>query len=328
MIAPMDPHREAGTEAGVPKDLMSDHDRWKAFHQWKSAAVVKALLPFGQFLGAPSADSPGVLMYHRVVPVGRHSEPSWNVTPEVFEQQLRGLLDQGYQPLRLSELIQYSEEGRAVPLNSFVVTFDDGYANNALYATPILKDLNVPATIFLATGFIGSDRPFPFDDWTEKGSPEVKAETWRAATIAECEGMLDSGFIEFGSHTHTHEDFRDRPDAFRQNLQQSLEWLDNQFGVRKPTLSLPYGIVERGFAGPSYFEAAQSLGCTCCLTTEEEVLDVSQSPFGWGRFIAEQRDTAGSLAVKLDGWRDLIRNVWRKVRFKNELVVPNEPSKG
>lgn len=321
MVASTNRRDESDSKTGVPKDLLVDHDRWKTFHQWKSAAVVKAMQPLGQMWKAPFAASPGILMYHRVVPVGKHSEPSWNVTPDVFEEQLRGLLDQGYQPIRLSELIQCSQAGRAIPEQSFVVTFDDGYANNALYATPILKELNVPATIFLATGCLATDQPFSFDDWKEKGSFDVKDETWRAATLAECDGMLDSGVIEFGSHTHTHEDFRDRPNAFQENLQQSLNWLQTQYGITQPSLSLPYGIIERGFAGPAFFETAQSLGCSCCLTTEEEVVDVNGSPFGWGRFIAEQRDTASSLGVKLDGWRDLIRDVWRKVRGKNEVVA-------
>lgn len=322
MVAPSNPNRNVPARAGVPHDLLGDNDRWKAFHQWKSAAVVKACQPLGKLLDAPAADCPAILMYHRVVPVGNHSEPTWNVTPDVFEDQLRGLLRRGYEPLQLSALLRLVANGQPIPPHSFVVTFDDGYANNAQFATPVLKKLNVPATVFLATKYLESNQPFPFDDWQEKGSRGVDASTWRAATIAECEQMLESGVIEFGSHTHTHEDFRERPDAFEVSLLQSLEVLDQRFGIKQPTLSLPYGIVNQGFAGPSYFDISRELGCTCCLTTEEELVDVAASPFGWGRFIAEQHDTADSLAVKIDGWRDIIRNVWRVLRGKKQAIKP------
>ena len=45
-----------------------------------------------------------------------------------------------------------------VPDNTVVITFDDGYRDNYLNAFPILKDLSIPATIFLATDAIGSQR--------------------------------------------------------------------------------------------------------------------------------------------------------------------------
>jgi len=96
--------------------------------------------------------------------------------------------------------------------------------------------------------------------------------------------------------------------------EQSCDLLRREFGIRRPALSLPYGIINRGFAGPSWYTAAQRAGLSCCLTTEEQLVDPAQSPFGWGRFIAEQHDTASTLGVKLDGWRDAARDLWRQVR--------------
>ena len=285
----------------------------RRFHAWKASAVVKACVPFSRLVRSPHATRPGILMYHRVVPRGQEL-PTWNVSPEKFRSQLAGLLDRGYVAWSLSQLIEQSQTGGPIPENVFVVTFDDGYANNFLYALPILKELQVPATIFLATAYLNSTVPFPFDDWFQKGTSQVCSETWRALTYHECEQLLDSGVVEFGSHTHTHEDFRGRPDAFRDNLSESMDLLRDRFGIVSPTLSLPYGIVKAGFAGPEYFETAKQLGACCCLTTEEELLSPGSSPFGWGRFIAEEFDTASTIAVKLDGWRDAARDTWRRVR--------------
>lgn len=300
----------------VPADLLGIHPVAKFIHEFKAAAVVNACIPISKILPAPKASHPGVLMYHRVVPDPTNHQPSWNVTPDQFHKQLTGLLDAGYRAWSLTQLLQHFRSDRKIPDNVFVVTFDDGYANNYLHALPILKQLNVPATIFLATGYLGSSDPFPFDDWAHKGSDEVNPDTWRALTLAECHEMLECDLIEFGSHTHTHEDFRHRPDAFRENIRTSVKMLSEEFGIQRPTLSLPYGIVNEGFAGDEYSFTSAEEGAICCLTTEEEVIDLDSSGFGWGRFIAEQHDTAATLAVKLDGWRDSARDHWRWLRGK------------
>ena len=300
----------------VPSDLLGDVDRMQRFHALKSSAVVRCCIPLSRILTAPQAAKPGILMYHRVVPTSRHCQPTWNVTPDRFRAQLSGLLKRGYVAWSLSQLVEASASQESIPDNVFVVTFDDGYANNLIHALPILEELNVPATIFLATSYLGSKDPFPFDDWKQKGNVDVDPDTWRALTLDETYQLLDSNLIELGSHTHTHEDFRNRPEAFRDSLSNSIDVLEREFGILNPTLSLPYGIVERGFAGPTYFATARSLGTTCCLTTEEETVNPQDSPFGWGRFIAEQHDSADTLAVKLDGWRDTVRDRYRRLRGK------------
>ncbi|MEZ6125673.1 MAG: polysaccharide deacetylase family protein [Planctomycetaceae bacterium] len=310
----MDAEIRNSVSCNVPLDLQTASPLMRRFHDWKAAAAIRACIPLNRALAAPAASLPGILTWHRIVPVGDFTPPTWNVSPDRFRSQLQGLLQQGFTPWPLSRLIAAMTGGQQLPENVFVVTFDDGYYNNLRYALPVLKELQVPATIFLATGWLDATEPFPFDDWSLKGTTAVHWETWRALTIRECHSLLESNLIEFGSHTHTHEDFRGRPDAFRSSLQRSLDFLLDHFGIYRPALALPYGILNKGFAGPEYFQTAEDLGTTCCLTTEEELIPVGSSPFGWGRFIAEQHDTANTLAVKLNGWRDSLRNAYRRLR--------------
>lgn len=298
----------------VPTDLLDQNPGIRRFHEWKAATVVRACVPLSRFCTAPKASEPGILMYHRVVPEGSKQRPTWNVTPDRFRDQLSGLQRQGYAAWSLSRLVSAAANDEKIEDNVFVVTFDDGYANNFLHALPILEELGIPATVFLATAYLNSAAPFPFDDWCDKGRSDVSPDAWRPLTLNECHEMLKSDLIEFGSHTHTHEDFRNRPEAFHDNLQLSAGVLKQEFGLERPLLSLPYGIISRGFAGPSYFSTAKALNFGCCLTTEEQLIPHGTSPFGWGRFIAEQHDTAGTLGVKLDGWRDAVRNQWRRIR--------------
>jgi peptidoglycan/xylan/chitin deacetylase (PgdA/CDA1 family) len=66
-----------------------------------------------------------------------------------FENHLK-LLIKYCTPVSLESVISNEK----LPGNPVVLTFDDGYKNNFLYAYPLLKKYKVPATIFVTTGFI------------------------------------------------------------------------------------------------------------------------------------------------------------------------------
>ncbi len=53
---------------------------------------------------------------------------------------------------------------RRLPKRATAITFDDGYACNALVAAPMLRANKHPATFFLTTGAIGSEREFWWDE--------------------------------------------------------------------------------------------------------------------------------------------------------------------
>lgn len=96
-----------------------------------------------------------ILMYHAVVPDNRPYRLWTHVKVNEFRQQIR-FLKNNYRVLSLSEVTRRVASGSALPDNVAVVTFDDGFLNNYVHAYPILKQEQVPATIFLATGFVDS----------------------------------------------------------------------------------------------------------------------------------------------------------------------------
>ncbi len=102
-----------------------------------------------------------ILLYHRVGDVG--SDP-WmlNVRPDNFKEQLQ-IMREVARPLTLNQLVQILRKGKT-PHRALAVTFDDGYANNLYNAKPLLEHYDIPATVFIATGFTDQNREFWWDE--------------------------------------------------------------------------------------------------------------------------------------------------------------------
>ena len=85
---------------------------------------------------------------------GSHEEV---LSVDAFDAQL-SYLARNYDPISLAELVDGLRGRRPLPPRPVVLTFDDGYRNNLLLAAPLLAKHHVPATLFVTTGLIGTDR--------------------------------------------------------------------------------------------------------------------------------------------------------------------------
>lgn len=249
----------------------------------------------------------GILMYHRVAPrtIGA-PPPTWNVTPERFRRQLEGLLSRGYEPWPLRRALACRRAGEPMPAGVFVVTFDDGYQNVHDNAWPILKELSIPATVFVVTSYLDADQPLASDDWSAAGSAAVPASAWKPLATSQCAEMLEHGLVEIGSHTHTHGLFCGRPEAFRGDVAQSLDVLRDALGVRHASFAFPFGRYDADLTA-----AAREADVACALTVDQELVGPRADPFAWSRFHVGQRDTSATLMLKLSGWYTTLRNGWR-----------------
>ena len=107
--------------------------------------------------------SPGalILLYHRVAEL--ESDPQrLQVSSSHFSEQLQIIREIGA-PISLQELTGNLRSGK-VPPRSVVVTFDDGAADNLLAAKPLLEQHNVPATVFVSTGYMKTAREYWWDE--------------------------------------------------------------------------------------------------------------------------------------------------------------------
>jgi peptidoglycan/xylan/chitin deacetylase (PgdA/CDA1 family) len=102
-----------------------------------------------------------VLIYHRVADLARDPQ-RLAVTPAHFEEQMAALA-KSYTVIALHELIEGLKH-RRVQKQAVVVTFDDGYADNLRAAAPVLAAHKVPATVFVSSGNMGSEREMWWDE--------------------------------------------------------------------------------------------------------------------------------------------------------------------
>lgn len=114
-------------------------------------------------LRSPRGSATGaiILMYHRV------ADPPVDpcllcVGPQQFAEQME-ILRQHYDVLRLQECRQLRVNGTS-QRPRVIVTFDDGYRDNLVSAKPILQRYEVPATVFVTSGFVGTEREFWWDE--------------------------------------------------------------------------------------------------------------------------------------------------------------------
>lgn len=214
-----------------------------------------------------------VLMYHHVRPEGGMIA----CTPEHFEDQLRWLQKNHYRSLTLDEFAQHLQ-GKPVG-KAVLITFDDGYLDNWVYAFPLLKKYGFHATIFLVTSWLqhGAVRPntesqAPLPDCPEHRVCETLIEQQRSDEVilrwSEVQAMRESGLVEFHSHTHTHTrwDLRndvDKNEKMRWELQASRQTLRQELGGVSSHLCWP-----QGYFDADYVRIAQDLGFVYLYTTQ------------------------------------------------------------
>ncbi len=239
-----------------------------------------------------------VLMYHHINP---HKGDMVTITPEAFEGQMEYLQRVGYRALKIQELVSYINGRLTLPQRAVVVTFDDGWLDNYMYAFPILKKYKINATVFLITNRVENASAFnppisplklrgeqrgvtsiPTHEESklliEKGEAHKVALNWKL--IKE---MSDSGMIEFYSHTKSHAKCNSLPEKeLVEELKGSREIIEKRLDSPCPYFCWPYGKYN-GLA----VNVAKKVGYKAIFTTNHGVVETGSDPFAINRIIVK-----------------------------------------
>ena len=161
------------------------------------------------------------LCYHGVA----EEAEGLTVDPSRLEQQIASLLRRGYTSIRASEVAAGSRARR------LIVTFDDGYRSVLENALPVLESLDVVATVFVVTDFVGVGV-------RHRGSSILTdALSWTDLADLAARGW------EIGSHTVSHARLPSLgDDSLLTELADSKRLIESELALPCTVLAYPYGM--------------------------------------------------------------------------------------
>jgi len=164
-----------------------------------------------------------VIFYHKIIPKWGHSK-----AVSTFDIEMK-IIKKYFDCITLDDVYEYLTTNKQPKRNSVVISFDDGFADNFVYAYPILKKYNLKATIFPITSRIIKEdfvRPTLEDYWNNKisknqlyqplGMGEAhqefleKGKSYDFLTVAELNKMKDVFNIEGHAKIHAKVFYEDK----------------------------------------------------------------------------------------------------------------------
>ena len=131
-----------------------------------------------------------IYCYHRLVDKVRY--PGTEITPAVFEAQMKELKDRGITVIGLQDLLAWKRGEKNIPPRCAVITFDDGWKSQYEVAWPIMKKFGYTFTMFIYT----------------EGVAGASLGGGQAITWEQLADMRDNG-IDIEAHSATHQDLRE-----------------------------------------------------------------------------------------------------------------------
>ena len=154
-----------------------------------------------------------ILMYHHI----EQDENKLNefmVTPDKFKSDMQIINKLGYETISYGELYDFVYNNGNLPEKPIIITFDDGYESNYIYAYPVLKKYNMKATIAVVGIMVGKS--------TYNGNDSFKHFTYEQA-----KEMYNSGLIDIQSHTYNMHDIKYRVGIKRKNNENENKYIDS-----------------------------------------------------------------------------------------------------
>jgi peptidoglycan/xylan/chitin deacetylase (PgdA/CDA1 family) len=170
-------------------------------------------------------------------------------------------------------------EGRGDGRDAVAVTFDDGYEDVYDHAFPILKERDLPATLYVSTAYVEERRSFTFGGGgRDGGGPPL---SW-----PQIEEMAASGLVTVGAHTHTHPDLTTlEAGAIGREMETSNDLIRRRLGAPPRHFAYPWNRVS-----PAARAAAARLYRTAAAGGGRKNIHGQMDPHALSRYSIQQAD--------------------------------------
>lgn len=243
-----------------------------------------------------------ILMYHSISSNASPRFKPSTVSPETFADHLAYLSQHRYTPVTVTQLVQaMAQHGEDLPPRPVVLTFDDGYADFYTSAWPALQRYDFTATLYIATGFVGSTSRWlqymgegtrPLLNWTQLSE-------------------LSAYGIECAAHTHTHPQLDMLPPALaRAEIVRSKALLEDHLGQEVSSFAYPYG-----YYSPRVRRMVQRAGFASACAVKLAISSLHDHPYELARIAIRPHTTVDELASTLDTGRGpLVASPMKRIR--------------
>lgn len=233
-----------------------------------------------------------IIMYHSVLKDSKR-QGKYVISPDTFENDLKYLKEQGYTTIVMQDLINYVHGG-TLPEKPIMLTFDDGYYNNYLYAYPLLQKYGAKMVLSPIGRYA--------DEYMEKDdtNPNYAQCNWK-----HLKEMSDSGLVELQNHSynmHSNKDGRngtkknkgESEEAYKQaftgDALKAQEAFETNIGKKPTTFTYPFGAISN-----VSLEYVKEMGFQATLTCESKMNYIPQDPkalYGLYRFLRSSGSTS------------------------------------
>ncbi len=237
-----------------------------------------------------------VVMYHGFTK-DRSKQNKYMIDPSLLENDLQYLTENGYHTIVTKELTEHFSKGTPLSEKPIMLTFDDGYYSNYLYAYPLLKKYGCRAVLS------------PIGNACSKAAEEKKQnEFYSQCTISQLAEMSSSGVMELAYHTyglHTAENgvqgVQKRPgesaadytSRLKEDIRCFREWLKGAGVGEVKCFTYPFGA-----KSACTEEIVRNEGFTCAMDCEAKVnlLSSSEDLYSIHRFLRDGADSVFPLS--------------------------------
>ena len=260
--------------------------------------------------GRPDMNGLRILLYHRVA----DDDDALALSPRRFREQMEHLASEGYSVVDLIEALRLAGARRPAGAGEIGLTFDDGFADLAEHALPVLVEHGFRATVFVTTGVTDGRLAFP---WYERQPPVLG---WD-----EVVDLDRAGTLRFEAHTVSHPSLLAVDDAVAETeIRDSRLEFEGRLG--RPVTAFAY---PAGLFGDRERRLVEDAGYRAAVSCKPGVNGPQSNQFALRRRQIDSRDRLLDFKAKVGGGHDTplpLRGAYRRLRYGTRAGTPRRAS--